>query len=326
MLRCTVPTAIAVCQLCLDDLAQTLSRVHAWLVALLTRWVLRFGCSPPGSPATARRGKPADPKQVPDQRLCQPKPEWVRTRVLHLKALMPEKGCRKIAAIFIHMNGHLETVSKSYVANTLKRHHEEMMRLRAEIKHRQPRPLDKNHTWALDLTHVPGESGLADRLLLGILDHGTRACLLLREVPDKSTLTVLRALLDLFRVYGRPRRLRTDNEPSFRSAWFGGALALCGVRHQLITPRCPWQNGRIERFFATLKSRLLRWVADAGVPAHYQPDLDVFRGWYNHLRPHQHLGGLAPTHAWATTAPRPGAPAVYVSAWGGLLTGFHQLP
>ena len=34
------------------------------------------------------------------------------------------------------------------------------------------------------------------------------------------------------------------------------ALRLMGIRHQRIDPHCPWQNGRIERFFGTLKPHL----------------------------------------------------------------------
>jgi transposase InsO family protein len=41
-------------------------------------------------------------------------------------------------------------------------------------------------------------------------------------------------------------------------------LALLGVHLQTIDPHCPWRNGRIERFFGTLKQRLDRIaVADA---------------------------------------------------------------
>ena len=37
-------------------------------------------------------------------------------------------------------------------------------------------------------------------------------------------------------------------------------MSLCikqlGIRHQRTTPGCPWQNGRIERLFGTLKNKL----------------------------------------------------------------------
>jgi transposase InsO family protein len=86
----------------------------------------------------------------------------------------------------------------------------------------------------------------------------------------------------------------------------------------------PWQNGRIERFFATFKGRILPWLDQAGVPDDLAPDLALFRAWYNQARPHQHLDGLTPAMAWAGRLPA-GRPR-YVSEWNGLLTGFLWPP
>jgi transposase InsO family protein len=69
-------------------------------------------------------------------------------------------------------------------------------------------------------------------------------------------------------------------------------LALLGIRHKLSRPGCPWQNGRIERLFGTLKSKLDQWSvanADELVQA-----LARFEFWYNAVRPHQNLGGWTP--------------------------------
>ena len=44
----------------------------------------------------------------------------------------------------------------------------------------------------------------------------------------------------------------------FRSVAFRITLWLAGIRHQLTVPGCPWQNGRIERLFGTLKAKLDR--------------------------------------------------------------------
>ena len=56
--------------------------------------------------------------------------------------------------------------------------------------------------------------------------------------------------------YGTPKFLRTDNESIFTSRLFRGALFLLGIRQQRSDPGCPWQNGRVERFFGTLKNKL----------------------------------------------------------------------
>jgi putative transposase len=82
-------------------------------------------------------------------------------------------------------------------------------------------------------------------------------------------------------------------------------------------------NGRIERFFGTLKKKLDRWDVDSR--EQLETALELFRVWYNHLRPHQHLHGRTPAEVWAgfdcyANEPRQSIP---VSARDGLLTGYY---
>jgi transposase InsO family protein len=90
--------------------------------------------------------------------------------------------------------------------------------------------------------------------------------------------------------HGPPRALRTDNESMFTSRLWAGALKLAGIGHQRIAPKCPWQNGRIERFFGTLKPVLRQLVLPTS--GALQGALDEFAGFYNHARAHQGLSGL----------------------------------
>ncbi|OGS97669.1 MAG: hypothetical protein A3H31_12150 [Gallionellales bacterium RIFCSPLOWO2_02_FULL_57_47] len=82
---------------------------------------------------------------------------------------------------------------------------------------------------------------------------------------------------------------------------FRRGLKLLGIRHQLTDPGCPWQNGRIERLFGTLKEKLDQWQ----VPniAQLNCDLSTFRYWYNHVRPHQNHDGRTPAEAWSGVDP-----------------------
>ena len=88
---------------------------------------------------------------------------------------------------------------------------------------------------------------------------------------------------------------------------------------------CPWQNGRIERLFRTLKERLYPWWQSVGVPDDVQVDLDVFKTWYNHARPHQSLASLTPAMAWAARTGHRKCPRFFL-AWDGLLTGWIPPP
>lgn len=144
---------------------------------------------------------------------------------------------------------------------------------------------------------------------------------MLRELHDRSTIGVLRPVLDLIERFGRPRFLRTDSEKIFTSRLLILAFAFLGIRHQRIDPFCPWQNGGIERVFRTLKERLRLYWETAGSPDDVQHDLDTLRAWYNHARPHQSLNGLTPAMAWGGVAESRKARRFF-SAWDGVLTGW----
>jgi transposase InsO family protein len=123
--------------------------------------------------------------------------------------------------------------------------------------------------------------------------------------------------------HGKPRALRSDNERVFTGRVFRTVLRLAGIRQQLSDLGCPWQNGRIERLFGTLKSKLDRWrVLDR---AQLQAALETFAFWYNAVRPHQNLGGRTPLEAWQGIDPYRRAPKreEWFEAWDGLLQGYH---
>lgn len=106
---------------------------------------------------------------------------------------------------------------------------------------------------------------------------------------------------------------------------FSTGLRLFGIRHQRIDLHCPWQNGRVERFFGTLKGILCRCsIHSAAVVDNFLAD---FSHWYNQLRPHQNLGGMTPQEAWLKIDPfhAPSRPKAveFIEGWDGLLAGLR---
>lgn len=253
-----------------------------------------------------------------------PKPPWVKREIIRLKALMPQSGCRTLADTFNRRFAATRqmTVGKTYVSDTIREHQYEIQILRRKIKHAKPRPVPRNLVWALDLTGKTDAQG-AIHSLLGLIDHGSRACFALAALRDKATLTLLRILLDAIEHFGKPRILRTDNEAMFTSWLFRFILFSLGIRHQRTDPGCPWQNGRIERFFGTLKGKLNQ-IEVASLDA-LSGALSEFEFWYNHVRPHQNLNGRTPAEVWARIDVFNGVPPreYWFEAWEGLLTGFY---
>lgn len=252
------------------------------------------------------------------------KPEWVKYEVLRLKALMPHSGCRTIADCF---NRRFEearqmTVGKTYVSDMIRKHLYEIQVLRRQIKNAKPKRVPCNLIWALDLT---GKTTLDGRtgFVLGIIEHASRAALTLEALHSKSSWALVGKLAAAIKRYGKPGMVRTDNEAIFTSRVFRLTLFLLGIRHQTTDLHCPWQNGRVERFFGTLKGGLDR-LAVTSFDA-LNSALGEFRFFYNHVRPHQNLAGATPAEAWAGVDLHTARfrQEYWFEAWDELLQGYY---
>lgn len=269
------------------------------------------------------RSKFAQPADRHNHRHSPQKPEWLKAEIIRLKALMPQAGCRTIADICNRRfaASRKVTVGKTCVYQILQRNQYEIQIMRRTLKHAKPKAVPHNLIWGIDLTGKTDTQGYL-HFLFGIIDHGSRALLHLQALHDKTSRTLIACLSEIIRTQGKPKIIRTDNEAIFTSRTFRLGLKKLGIRHQLTDPGCPWQNGRIERLFGTLKQKLDQWQV-AGI-AQLNRDLDTFRYWYNHIRPHQNLGGRTPAEAWRGIEPYTKSPKEehWFEAWNGLLIGY----
>ncbi len=229
------------------------------------------------------------------------KPEWVRAEVLRQKALQSDASLRDIANAFNRLYGENATVGKTFVGDLLQAHRYEVARMTREICSRPPKRYRINALWAMDFTFQADASG-ATHTVIGLVDHGSRLLLCLKRLGNRGAWTVLGHLCIAIGKYGKPRALRSDNEPVFRSKLLRLALKVLGIRQQFTQPHSPWQNGRIERLFGTLKP-LLRRLALANANT-LDSALFEFRLFYNHVRPHQNLGGRTPAEVLVARSDR----------------------
>lgn len=102
----------------------------------------------------------------------------------------------------------------------------------------------------------------------------------------------------IFREYGLPRWIKSDNGGPFSSPAIGGISRLSvwwiklGIEPVRIDKGAPWQNGRHERMHRTLKAETTR-PPEKNLKAQ-QSSFDRFRLSYNEERPHEALGGEVP--------------------------------
>ena len=102
----------------------------------------------------------------------------------------------------------------------------------------------------------------------------------------------------LFREFGLPLVIRSDNGAPFASVGLGGLSRLSiwwiklGITPERIEPGKPQQNGRHERMHRTLKAETAS--PPATNLARQQQRFDCFRAEFNHERPHEALGQTVP--------------------------------
>jgi transposase InsO family protein len=92
--------------------------------------------------------------------------------------------------------------------------------------------------------------------------------------------------------HGRPRFIVTDHGTQFRKR-FDAAMKAAGITHVRGRVHHPFLNGKIERFFRTLRS-WWRFVLPRLTVCGLQAKLDIFREWYNEHRVHGALGPMTP--------------------------------
>ncbi|WP_164852414.1 integrase core domain-containing protein [Rheinheimera riviphila] len=228
-------------------------------------------------------------------------------------------GAGKVAQLFNQRYRHSgDSVSKTFVYQQMKTQQYQIQVLRRKLKHQPPKSMPVNHSWGMDLTTVTLNP--RQQLFLGIVDHGSRLNLRLQQVSSKHSAVIMLELVQTIRQFGLPKFIRHDNEACFCSHWLKLCLTLLGIKQQKSQVACPWQNGRIERFFGTFK-QMFRQLDFNG--CQLQHELEIYRSWYNHVRPHQNLNGLTPAEIWLGRPSKNQHHASWVSAWHGVLCGYY---
>ena len=142
---------------------------------------------------------------------------------------------------------------------------------------------------------------------LTITDYRSRFLLACEGLESTKEVGAFPVFERVFKEFGLPESLRTDNGVPFASAHalFGlSRLAVwwlrLGITIERIKPGNPQQNGRHERMHLTLKK-------EATHPPGYnflqqQERFDAFIEGYNNDRPHQALGGQYPAEVYTASA------------------------
>ena len=183
------------------------------------------------------------------------KPEWVKHDLVQMYR-ETRLSARKLADAFnwCHTATHGTTVGKTYVSQVIRDYLYKAARMSERTKRHVPVSPPRNDTWGMDMTGK-GDTNDIVHAIFGVIDHGSRMALAMHPLPDRTALTLLKALIAVIEVCGKPRVIKTDNETCFTSRLFHFGLALLRIEHRRSRPGRPWENGRIERLFVERKAR-----------------------------------------------------------------------
>ncbi len=140
---------------------------------------------------------------------------------------------------------------------------------------------------------------------LTVMDHSSRYLLACDGLVGTRSRDSRAVFERLFREFGLPARIRTDNGVPFASTAPGGLSRLSiwwirlGIVPERIAPGKPQQNGRHERMHRTLKRAVTHPVSAS--LSHQQRQFDTFRWRYNHARPHEALDQRYPASCYAAS-------------------------
>lgn len=221
-------------------------------------------------------------------------------------------GPRKLLVTLASDFPDIQWPAPSTVYEILKRHGR-IQSKRPRRKHEHPgKPFVAsdlpNSIWAAD---YKGQFRLGNGSIcypLTVTDHFSRTLLACQALASTGLKSARAVFLGLFKAYGLPEAILTDNGIPFASVGLAGLSQLSiwwmrlGIRHLRTQPSHPQQNGRHERMHRTLKAEATK--PPAQTMRGQQAVFDRFRHEYNQLRPHE-AHGQRPPFQFYEPSPRP---------------------
>jgi transposase InsO family protein len=229
-------------------------------------------------------------------------PATTAAAILAERQKRPTWGARKIRLILQREQPTVRWPAASSITELLKR--EGLIQSRARRRRTPPytEPLAHaeapNQVWCADFK---GWFCCADGVRcdpLTITDAHSRFLLCCRATKKADGPHVRAVMEAVFRKYGLPAAMRTDNGPPFASPAPAGLSRLSmwwlqlGIRHERIDPGRPDQNARHERMHRTLKQDTAS--PPAANRSRQQRAFIEFERIYNWERPHEALDGQRP--------------------------------
>ncbi len=236
--------------------------------------------------------------------------EDTAAELIALRLAHPSWGGKKLLALWQRTHPNLPSPSLSSVNRIIekagllkkKRIHKanvssDCPRLNRMLEAREP-----NDVWCIDFKGWWRSDGEVCEPFT-VRDKRSRKVLCARLMTGKTTGDVRPVMTELFRKYGLPRAIHSDNGAPFAAT--NGILGLTrlsawwitlGILPERSLPGCPGQNGSLERMHADI-AREVEGRIPGGIAAN-QIALDAWVEEYNAVRPNEAIGMLTPDEVY----------------------------
>ena len=231
-------------------------------------------------------------------------PEDTVIAIIQLKTAHPYWGAKKILELFKKSRRNAEVPSLSSVnrilskANLIKKRRVKPVSVDCRRLHAHIQPQKVNDVWAIDFKGYWRFDGEICEPFT-VRELVSRKILCVKLMQSKSSEAVRAVMTELFKKYGLPKVIRSDNGTPFSSP--NGVLSLTSLSAWWITlgitpdrteKGSPGQNGSLERLHADI-AREIEGKVRGGVLAN-QAVIDAWVEEYNSVRPNEAIGMKTP--------------------------------
>jgi len=235
-------------------------------------------------------------------------PEPVSVELLRIKKLHEKWGAKKILTIYKRNNPGKYAPVRGSVENLFVRAGYTGVRRRRNLRggniiQNRIEPTKPNDVWTVDFKGW-WYSKFKERVNpLTIRDEKSKYPLAINVVEKGDTASVKAVFIRIFKKYGLPKYIRSDNGPPFANVlnyWGLTKLSVwwmtLGIQLDRIDPGCPQQNGGHERMHRDMKTELQGQI-DGSLNEH-QKVFDQWRKDFAEVRPHEALGMKTPAEVY----------------------------
>lgn len=208
----------------------------------------------------------------------------------------PQAGYRRVYRLLVQrgVDVGLRRVVRLYRALGLSLRVKRKRRLKVTARVPMQLPQQRNEVWAMDFVSdaIAAEPSRPFRTFAAI-DVCSRQMVAYQVATSLPSGEVTRVLEDAIKRHGKPKAIRCDNGPEFRSKHFVQFAARLGIDVQYIQPGKPIENAFAESFNGRFRAECLNanWFTSLAQARRIIAD---WMRHYNEERPHSSLGYLTP--------------------------------